>query len=334
MISFVTSKYGMRGFGFFLIILGILFFAISASIYFYKLKVTSQLSSLNVQISYQENNFLNNHTSNIENDETIERDIDKDLLVDSKKDISQSISESDKSLTNFQVNSKTIEVENVEVDSKGDKNKELNKKNIISNLNPNVNEYNNELIIGPEKIKSSDFLKNYQEVFTPNDFDQSILGFKAKYITIPIINLNSKVEELELVDLENSRQYNTPKNIVGHIPDTSNPGEIGNSWYFGHLQSPLRDEGDVFRNLPIIPDKMREGFPVYVVLNTDIAEFAYQVISTKVMHQDELDLYNSDYSILTLVTCVPKLIYDHRLIVTARLVGVRKSIESKYNDLN
>ena len=122
--------------------------------------------------------------------------------------------------------------------------------------------------------------------------------------------------------------------MVGHIPDTNNPGETGNAWYFGHLQSPLKDEGDVFRNLPLIPEKMKEGFPVYIVLNTDIAEFAYQVISTEVIHQDNLNLYNSELATVTLVTCVPKLIYDHRLVVTARLVGVRNSISSVYKDLN
>ncbi|MCH2304571.1 MAG: sortase [SAR202 cluster bacterium] len=334
MISFKMSKYGIREFGYFSIILGILFSTISASIYFYKIKATSELSTLNVEILYEDNDFFNNYSSSLEIYETNDSKIDEDSNFVIKKNTSQNTSELKESLTNSEVSLETIEVENIEVDSEFQNNKEINKKENIDKQKDDFEKYNNELVIGPEKIKSSDFLNDYQKVFGLNDFDQSLLGSNANYITIPIINLNSKVEELELVELDNSMQYNTPKNVVGHIPDTSKPGEIGNSWYFGHLQSPLRDEGDVFRNLPLIPDKMRDGFPVYVVLNTDVAEFAYKVISTKVMHQDELDLYSSEYSTITLVTCVPKLIYDHRLVVTARLVGVRKSIQSKYKDLN
>ena len=34
-------------------------------------------------------------------------------------------------------------------------------------------------------------------------------------------------------------------------------------------------------------------------------------------------LYSSDDSIITLVTCYPTLYYDHRVLVTAELVGFR-----------
>ena len=60
------------------------------------------------------------------------------------------------------------------------------------------------------------------------------------------------------------------------------------------------------------------------LLNVEGEEFMYQVTSTAVVHRDDLSLYDTDDSTITLVTCVPRLIYDQRLVVSGKLVGVRK----------
>lgn len=145
----------------------------------------------------------------------------------------------------------------------------------------------------------------------------------ANRILIPIIGVDSPVNELSIIDLGDSRAYETPKNVVGHIPKTSNPGEAGNSWFFGHLESPIRGEGNVFQNLPQVPGYLNNGDPVYITLETGDGEYLYQVSATQVVHQDDLELYDSDESTITLVACVPRLVYDHRILVTAELVGVR-----------
>ena len=141
-------------------------------------------------------------------------------------------------------------------------------------------------------------------------------------IGIPIIGVDSVVNELEIVDLGDSRAYENPKNIVGHIPETAAPGQRGNGWFFGHLESPLRGEGNVFRRLPDIPGYLRDGDPVYVTVESDVGVHLYRVTATKVVHEDDLRLYDSDSVTITLVSCVPRLVYDHRLLVTAELVGV------------
>ena len=146
---------------------------------------------------------------------------------------------------------------------------------------------------------------------------------KASNIRIPILGVDSAVSELSIIDLGDSRQYESPDNVVGHIPETANPGQLGNGWFFGHLESPLKGEGSVFRKLPKIPEYLRDGDPVYVSLETDDGEHLYQVTATRVVHQDDLELYSSDDASITLVSCVPRLVYDHRLVVTAKLVGFR-----------
>ena len=146
---------------------------------------------------------------------------------------------------------------------------------------------------------------------------------QADWITIPFIELEAEVQDLGILDLGDSLQYETPDHVVGHIPVTANPGEVGNNWLFGHLQSPIRGEGAVFRGLPLIPDILKTGQRVYVTLGGPTGTYLYEVYKTDVVHQDDLALYPTDDASLTLVTCVPKLVYDYRLLVSATLVGFK-----------
>ena len=152
----------------------------------------------------------------------------------------------------------------------------------------------------------------------PDDLSPPVL------IQIPSIGLASTVEQLEVVNYGDARAWETPKNIVGHIPTTPNPGTMGNVFLFGHLQSPIRGEGSVFRNLAMVPELLRKGEKVYVVLrNVEEREFLYRVTQTSVVHQEDFAVTESPEAIITMVACVPAFVYDHRLLVTAELVGVR-----------
>ncbi len=158
-------------------------------------------------------------------------------------------------------------------------------------------------------------------------------------IIIPAIAVDSAVEDLEIRDLGNSRAYETPDQVVGHIPQGANPGEVGSSWYFGHLESPVAGEGNVFISLPKIPDMLRRGEEVYAVVESISGSYLYQLTEGLVVEADDLTLSyfdlqqaNPDYSkldpegaILHLVTCVPRLVYDHRLVISGQLVGVNPS---------
>ena len=145
----------------------------------------------------------------------------------------------------------------------------------------------------------------------------------AHTILIPLIGVDSEIEELEVLDLGDNRAYETPDNVVGHIPSTSNPGELGSGWFFGHLESPLMREGDVFARLPRIPDLLRAGDRVYITLKSPDGDFLYQVTDTRKVHEDDLRLFDEDGSSIVLVSCVPRLVYDHRLLVIAKLIGVK-----------
>ncbi|PZC51182.1 MAG: Sortase (surface protein transpeptidase) [Chloroflexi bacterium] len=150
----------------------------------------------------------------------------------------------------------------------------------------------------------------------------------AKGLRIPILELEATVTELGIVDLGDSLEYETPKRVVGHIPETANPGESGRVWLFGHLQSPLRGEGSVFRDLPLIPKKLRNGEQVYALLDGSRGTYLYEIRSSEVLSEEDLYLYSTLDSTITLVTCVPRFTYDHRLLIHGELIGFKPNFRS------
>ena len=149
--------------------------------------------------------------------------------------------------------------------------------------------------------------------------------FLATRISIPAIEVDSEVRDLEVVRLAESRSWETPNKIVGHIPTTAAPGALGEGWYFGHLESPIRGEGKVFNRLPEIPGLLRKGQEVHIYLRAEGIEYVYRVYKTEALGAEELRITDSGFQDITLVTCYPKFHYDKRLLVTAALVGASRS---------
>ena len=141
---------------------------------------------------------------------------------------------------------------------------------------------------------------------------------------------------LEILDLGDRKAYETPDNVVGHIPSTSSPGELGSQWLFGHLESPIVGEGNVFHNLPKIPGLLRESEDVFAVVESGPRSYLYKLTEAVVVHQDDMSLnygrlraQKPEFAQLTptnanlhLVACVPSLVYDHRIVVSGELVGI------------
>lgn len=143
----------------------------------------------------------------------------------------------------------------------------------------------------------------------------------ATRLIVPSIDVDSAVTELAILDLGGSRAYETPNNVVGHIPETADAGEADSSWFFGHTESPILGEGSVFFNLSKIPGKLQNGEDVFVITDNGEHQFLYRITSSKVVHQRDMRLYDTGYATIHLVSCVPRLVYDHRLIVTGELIG-------------
>ena len=147
----------------------------------------------------------------------------------------------------------------------------------------------------------------------------------ATRISIPAIGVDSVVSELRLLTKRDRLVWESPKWVVGHVPTSGRPGTGREGWYFGHLQSPVRREGNVFQKLPEIPPLLEVGETVHIIVETGNRKYLYQVYKTDWIDQDDLQITNSGEQDITLVTCYPTFVYDHRLLVTAALVGVTES---------
>jgi len=157
----------------------------------------------------------------------------------------------------------------------------------------------------------------------PNGISREAGGLTSPTrIKIPAIGIDSTVKALAVLTYGDAKGWETPKDVVGHIPTSARPGEVGNGYLFGHMQSPIRGQGSVFRSLINIPDLLREGQNVYVALyNEEDQAYIYQVSQTNVVEAGDFTMGATTDATITLVSCVPKYVYDHRLLVTAKLIG-------------
>ena len=165
--------------------------------------------------------------------------------------------------------------------------------------------------------------------FTPvelGDLAYDSIFPSATRLIIPSIGVDSSVKELEILEFRGSRAYETPSNTVGHIPETANAGERGSSWFFGHTESPIGGEGSVFSNLGDIAEKLHNGDEVFIVAENGEQQFLYRVTSSEVVHQSDLSLYDTGEATIHLVSCVPRWVYDHRLVITGELVAQKINV--------
>ena len=191
--------------------------------------------------------------------------------------------------------------------------------------NPPGTEFN---VLSKESLKPSNSDLTNAKFITKEFYPISILNTDNLIsdppirIVIPILGIDSVVEGLGIDILGDSNSWETPKNVVGHIPTTSKPSENGSGWYFGHLESPIRGEGNVFQRLPEIPRLLKEDRSVLIYVQDIKRTYLYEVYKADVLYQDELFIRDSGQRDIILVTCYPRLKYDHRIIITAAMVGV------------
>lgn len=153
----------------------------------------------------------------------------------------------------------------------------------------------------------------------------------ATRIQIPAIDVELPIVPLEPVNHKGQIVYRNPVREVGRLPGTGNPGEVARGWYFGHNYSIYLRYlyGPAFFHLPEIVDLLADGETVDVILETPGAAYLYRVIDRPVILTAE-EFHNGYFQAnlfapvaeIVLITCVPPPMWDYRLLITARLIGV------------
>ncbi len=121
-------------------------------------------------------------------------------------------------------------------------------------------------------------------------------------INIPKIDLRAPIAE--------GADLDTLRFAIGHMENTTNLGEIGNSVVAGHRSHSF---GVYFNRL----DELNEGDEI--VVETGSKTITYVVYETKRVEPDDVSVLNSSskFRVLTLITCDPVYNPTHRLIVHA-----------------
>ncbi len=142
-------------------------------------------------------------------------------------------------------------------------------------------------------------------------------------ITIPSVGIDTSVVPIgwEMIpgkDGQASSQWKVAEYAAGHHDGTANPGQVGNVVISGHDDY----KGEVFKNL----HEVKRGDEIHIY--TQDREFLYIVQDTVLVMEDGVSdaqkRENARYmdptpdQTLTLITCFPYGIDDHRLVVIAK----------------
>ncbi len=135
---------------------------------------------------------------------------------------------------------------------------------------------------------------------------QTFTDASPSRIVIPRLNIDSKVVTVHM----QKNTWQVADFAAGYQEGSSLPGQYGNLVMAGH-----RDiRGSVFRDL----DKMKKGDEIFVYTKSRVYRYYVReklvVLPTAVEYMDQ----TADYR-LTLITCTPIGIADHRLLVIADL---------------
>jgi len=137
------------------------------------------------------------------------------------------------------------------------------------------------------------------------------------YLTIP--KLGIKRAEVET----NSRSL-SPDERLGHYPGSALPGEVGNTFIYGHSVLPIFFDPKDYRTIFSTLDRLEEGDEIIVEFGGKFLKYVVEKLI--VLNPEDVKPLEPvapaflRQSYLTLMTCVPPGIQTKRLLVQARLI--------------
>jgi LPXTG-site transpeptidase (sortase) family protein len=147
---------------------------------------------------------------------------------------------------------------------------------------------------------------------------EDVLTGRPDRLAIPDIGLDVPLVYVDATD-EITFQHGLEQGVV-HYPDTANPGELGNAYYFGHSSDYVFKSGKyktVFATLP----RTEVGAMIYIT-NHAGKQFAYQVVDKKIVESKDMSVLSQGdgkAKLLTLQTSWPLGTALKRYVVVAEI---------------
>ena len=140
----------------------------------------------------------------------------------------------------------------------------------------------------------------------------------ASRIIVPSLGIDARLDQVSISG-SSIANYASADNPAGYASVTANPGERGAIWLFGPAGSDVRGFGGLTR----APHLLTEGDELLMFVNTSDRDYLYAATHSEVVKAGDLHLNSSDRATIHLVVPVPNGWYDHFLILSGELVGVR-----------
>lgn len=177
-------------------------------------------------------------------------------------------------------------------------------------------------LVSPLVLPAESYSATAQRLgFTPlSQADAKPLGTltPAERLIVPELGINVKPAETGLSGQALVMQASV-EDIERYASIQANPGERGAMWFFGEVGSGARSFGGL-RNAPEI---LAAGEDVMVFVDSGPQVYLYAATHTDVMPIEELRLSSIDRATIHLVVPVPSGLFDHFLVMTGELVGVK-----------
>lgn len=141
----------------------------------------------------------------------------------------------------------------------------------------------------------------------------------ASRLIVPALGIDARLDEVSVSGSSIARYASADNPAAGYSSVTANPGERGAMWLFGPSGAGVRSFGSLTR----APRLIAEGEEVLMFVNTSDRDYLYAATHSEVVRDTELRLNSSNRATVHLVVPVPNGWYDHFLIVSGELVGVR-----------
>lgn len=141
----------------------------------------------------------------------------------------------------------------------------------------------------------------------------------ASRVIVPALGIDARLDEVSVSGSSLADYASADNPAAGYPTVSANPGERGAMWLFGPAGSDVRSFGGLNR----APALINEGDELLMFVNTSDRDYLYAATHTEVVNSADLRLNSSDRSTIHLVVPVPNGWYDHFLILSGELVGVR-----------
>ena len=140
----------------------------------------------------------------------------------------------------------------------------------------------------------------------------------AKRLIVPALGINVKMEQASLTGAD-VLAHSDAADSGGLDILRANPGERGALWFFGESGQ----SADKFGGLTRAPKLLTEGEDILILVDNGSRTYVYAGTHTDVFRAADLRLSGSERATVHLTVPVPSGLYDHFLVLSGELVGVK-----------